>query len=364
MMKFVKIFAFLILAVAGVHAASTEAVVLVSDNPADLAVAQLLAQKINATVVVTPWGTLSAEAVAQIEQSGVNIVYVIGGPVAVPDAEVKINVTVKRLAGRDRYETAAMVAELWNVSSEVIIVHGFDEDGIKEAMEKARRLGIPLLLVKEDEVPEEVERTLEKLRFRRAVMVPAPDMDPNTIRERLRVHGIEEVEEVQIDFAERAYKAILKAEEEITEAETLLGNITSGREVAAARLIANAKRHLFIAKDAYNQSNYGEAFGLAVAAKEEAKAAKKILENVVVGEYEIEVEEAEIEIERHGLEKVKMEVEMEIHREEAREKERERAERAYEYSAEAGKQEDSGEYEVEVNKSYEWEEEREEHKKW
>jgi len=334
--------------VASAHAQETKPVILVSDNPADLAVAQLLAQKLNATIVTTPWGTLSEEAVRKIKVSGATVVYVVGGPVAVPDVEVKIEVKVKRIAGKDRYETAAIAASMWNETDEAVVVEGTDELGIREALEKARARGVPILLVKGDEVPEGVEKAIEKLRAKRLHVIPAPDMNITKIEKRFREYGVREVNSTHVDFAERAAEALEDAREAIAEADFNTSNVTSGWELAAARLLLNAKEHLKQAEDAYNESKYGRAFGLAVAAKHEAKAAKRILEHVAPGYFRRHVEEAEKEIEEHGLEKAREELERAKERmEKAREKMEKARERREEFGekveerARAGRQEDN-----------------------
>jgi len=330
--------------VASTYAQEVKPVVLVSDNPADLAVAQLLVQKLNATIVITPWGTLSEEAVKKIKASGATVVYVVGGPVAVPDVEVKIEAKVKRIAGKDRYETAAVAANMWNETEEAIVVEGTDEIGIREALEKAKARGVPILLVKDDEVPEGVEKAIEKLRAKRLHIIPAPDMNITKIEKRFREHGVREVNKTRVDFAERAAEALEDAREAVAEADFNTSNVTSGWELAAARLLLNAKEHLKQAESAYNESKYGEAFGLAVAAKHAAKAAKRIREHVAPGYFRRHVEEAEKEIEEHGLEKAKEELEKAREMAEKKmEKARERMEESREKMGErarAGRQED------------------------
>ncbi len=290
--------------------AQEQVAVLVSDNPADLAVAKVLAEKLDATLVVTPWGTLSQEAVEKIEASGAQVVYVVGGEVAVPDAEEVLDVEVRRLAGRDRYHTAALVARLWGTAERAVMVYGYDEEGIQEALENAMRMGMPLLFVKPDEVPEEVEETLSNLTCREVMLVPAPLMMRERLRERLREKGVEKFNETQVDARERAKRAIERAEEAIERAEETLNveNLSyeelDGRKVAALRLLIRAKRHLEAAEDAFEDGNYGMAFGMAVAAKANAEAALRIYEGIIVGNYRRHVDDAEREMEHKGARKL------------------------------------------------------------
>ncbi|NOZ58575.1 MAG: hypothetical protein GXO66_03220 [Euryarchaeota archaeon] len=345
------ILAALMAMLAPVHAQEVSIAVLVSDNPADYAVAQLLAEKLNATLVVTPWGVLTDEAVAEIEASGATLVYVVGGPVAVPDVEVKIKVEVKRIAGKDRYETAAIAASLWNATEEAIIVEGMDEYGIREALKRAKALGVPILLVKDDDVPEEVREAVKRLKAKRVHLIPAPDMNHTRIKEELKEH-VEDIEESRVDMQERAAEAIEDAREEIAEVEAELNttNITTGWELAAAKLLITAKRHLKEAEEAYNQSLFGRAFGLAVAAENKAEAADRLLERVAPGYYRRHVEEAEEEIEMHGIERAREELEKE---EEMMEKAREMAEEKRERAKERRERARAGKMEFEEEHEYE-----------
>jgi len=286
-------------------------IILVSDNPADLAIAQSLGEKLNIDIVITPWGTLSEEAIEKIQASGATQVYVIGGEVAVPDVEVKLNVKVKRFAGKDRHHTSALVAQEWGTAEEVVIAEGYDEEGIKEAMARAKAKGVPMLFVKPGEVPEEVAQAIEKLKCKAAVVVPAPNMVKERVRAKIREHGVEEINETAVNFEERAATAIEAAEEAIAQAEANISEINGGRSVAAARLVINAKKHLDRAKEAFNESSYGEAFGLAVAAKAQAEAAIKISQGIVVGNFKHAVVNAEQEIKAKGIAKVKGEIDVE-----------------------------------------------------
>lgn len=282
-----------------------EDIVLSSDDPADQAIGEILAQRLNTTLVTTPWGTLSEGAVTKIEESNATRVLVVGGKVAVPDVEETVDMDIKRLAGKDRYHTSALAASLWNSSGEAIVVEGRDEQAIKEALKEARQQGAPLLFAMNDHIPEEVREKLRELKVRKARFIPSPNMNASDIREEMEEEEVEEVQESEVDFEERAREAVKDAEEAVAEAEFNVSNATGPGEMAAANLLTNAREHLKKAESALNQSKYGRAFGLATAAKHEAKAASRIRERIVVGYYKEEVEEAEGLIEKHGLERAR-----------------------------------------------------------
>ena len=292
-------------------AQETSVIILVSDNSADLAVANTLAEKINATVIVTPWGTLSDEALQKIAASGAAEVYVIGGGVAVPGVEEKVNITVNRFAGRDRYHTSALIAREWKNCSEVFVAVGDDDQGIQDARIKAKAKNCPIVLVRPDSVPESVAASIEKLNASTAVLVPTPNMHVAEIKSKIRARGIGEINETRIDFKQRASKAIEDAEAAIARAEENTTEVTDGRTTAAARLVINAKKHLEAAKAAFDAEKYGRAFGLATAAKAQAENSIKISQNIVVGTFKMDVDLMKEEIKAKGLAKVKGEIDVE-----------------------------------------------------
>ncbi|GCC10585.1 N-acetylmuramoyl-L-alanine amidase LytC precursor [archaeon] len=287
-------------------AAHVNPVILVSNNPADQTIAQLLSGRINASIISTPWGTLSNETVAKVEQSGASIVYVIGGTVAVPEIASRINITVKRMGGKNRFATAAMVAEMWNSSKKAIIVQGYDDMGIKEAMQEAKKMNVPILFVRRNEVPAMVQSIIKKMHFEGTIIVPSPDMEQTRIENMLSTYGVKKVNITKVNFTERALTVLNKAEESINETSALLGeNITSGRQLAAEKLISDANNSLEMAKSAYANNSYGIAFGLATAARVEANSAKMILRHVFVGAYKEDVNGAEAEIKTYGIREAK-----------------------------------------------------------
>ncbi|MBI5253903.1 MAG: hypothetical protein HY930_05865 [Euryarchaeota archaeon] len=300
-----------LLVLSGITSAQTNVIILVSDNPADLAVANTLAEKINVKVVVTPWGTLSDEAVQKITASGAAEVYVVGGSVAVPDAEVGIKIKVKRFAGEDRYHTSALIAKEWKNCSEVFVAVGDDDQGIQDAGTKAKVKKCPVVFVRPDSVPSSVAASIENLSASTAVLIPTPNMQVAEIKSKIRARGVGEINETKIDFKQRAAKAIEDAEAAIARAEGNTTEVADGRTTAAARLVINAKKHLEAAKVAFGAEKYGEAFGLATAAKNQAENSIKISQNIVVGTFKMDVDLMKEEIKARGLAKVKGEIDVE-----------------------------------------------------
>lgn len=307
--KFALVALLLLSGFESVHGASV--IILVSDNSADLAVANTLAEKVNVSVVVTPWGTLSDEAVQKINASGAVEVYVVGGSVAVPDVEVKIKIKVKRFAGDDRYHTSALVAQEWKNCSEVFVAVGDDDQGIQDARIKIKAKNCPVVFVRPDSVPESVAASMGKLNASTAVLIPTPNMQVAEIKSKLKAKGIGDVNETKIDSKERASKAIANAEAAIALAEENATEVTDGRTAAAAQLVINAKKHLQAAKTAFDAGKYGEAFGLATAAKAQAENSMRISQKIVIGTFKKDVSETEEDVKARGLARVKGEIDAE-----------------------------------------------------
>ena len=291
----------MVIGMAAVSAAiSTSAIILTSDNEADLAVANALADKMGAKVVVTPWGTLSDEAIDEIETSGATMVYVIGGEVAVPDVEEKIKIKVKRFAGKDRYETAALVAKEWKECHRVVIAVGHDFIGINQALQEAKKNKCPIILIKPDEIPKEAEEVLEELNANESIIVECPNLN-NTVKAQIKAHI---VEEIKSNWEERAKEAIDKANETIIKAKNISGTITNATTAAASKLIINAEYHLSKAVEAFEEENYGKAFGLAIAAKENAENAIRIIQGIKGGTLGKEVHKWEEKINTSGVDEI------------------------------------------------------------
>jgi putative cell wall-binding protein len=294
-----------------VAAQEANVIILVSDNVADLAVANTLAEKIHVKVVVTPWGTLSDEAVQELNASGATEVYVVGGNVAVPEVEVKVNIKVKRFAGEDRYHTSALIAREWKNCSEVFVAVGNDDQGIQDARAKAKVKKCPIVYVRPDSMPESVAASIEKLNASVAVLIPTPNMHVAKIKSKIREKGIDEVNETRIDFKQRALKAIEDAEAAIALAEENASEVIDGRTAAAAKQVINAKMHLEMAKEAFDAGDYGKAFGLATAAEAEAESSIKISQRILVGTFKMDVNNWEEEIKAKGIAKVKGDIDIE-----------------------------------------------------
>jgi hypothetical protein len=299
-----------LLAIPGLAYAGESAVILASDNPADFAVAGALGEKLGLDVITTPWGTLGDESVQQIRASRRAKAYVVGGAAAVPEAEdtlAQYDISVERIGGGDRYETAALVAGKWDKSARVFIADGFDTQGIGDAAERARAADAPIVFVRRENVHQTVADAIAGLNATEAVLVPAPDMDTQSIEASIRATGVTMIETVETDLEERARSAVEEAAAAVSGAGANASEeITDAESVAAFRLLERAREHLNYARGALDAERYGEAFGQAVASRENAENSARVSSGVVVGHLRTYVDGARAEIE--ALVKLKIDI--------------------------------------------------------
>lgn len=149
---------------------SANTVILVRGNDyADALTGVPLAHQLNAPVLLTERDRLNTRTRAEMIRLQAQEVYILGGESAISEqvsAELAaLNVQVIRIAGEDRYETAEKVAQLHSSggSDTAMVVSGENfPDGISAASYAARK-GYPVLLSREQSVPDATNRAIADL---------------------------------------------------------------------------------------------------------------------------------------------------------------------------------------------------------
>lgn len=268
------------------QAQSLSIVILVSDNEADSALAEELAEVLNATVVVTTWGVYDPNVTAEIMENAPDKVIIIGGPDAVPkDYETdlgELGVSYVRWYGENRYETNLEVLkkaieeypELFE-GVKIVIAHGRDLGAIKQAKGIE---GKKFVLYVDNNLTNTTEIIGTLLKTKSVIIIKSPLMDNETaeeirehVRERVRDGNVTE-EDVNVT-AEMAWEAIQVAINRTETAKEMLDDLPVP---AAKRLIEIAEKKIQIANESYNEGNYGKAYGQAIAAKAHAEAVIKL----------------------------------------------------------------------------------------
>jgi len=163
--------------VGGASAAETVTVILVSDNAADSAIAQYLANLTGAVVVTTTWGTYDPNVTAEILSYAPSQVIIIGGPDAVVEEYAadleEYNVTTYRWWGASRYETDLAVmgnaSRLFGIKFNAsVVVAGNDSLAVQTALRLAVQNRAVLLYVNQST---NVTRLMERFGVREAIVV-------------------------------------------------------------------------------------------------------------------------------------------------------------------------------------------------
>ena len=262
--------------------ATLSIVILVSDNEADSALAEDLASILNATIVVTTWGVYDTNVTAEIMSYAPDKVIIIGGPDAVPkEYETDLNelgIPYVRWYGEDRYETNLEVIkyaleeypELF-VNIKIVIAHGRDLGAIKQV--KGIQ-GKKFVIYVDKNLTNQTEIIGTLLKTKTVIIIKSPLMDNETaemirerVRERVQNGNITE-EDIGIT-PEMAWEAIEIAINRTETAKEVLDNLTIP---SATKLLELAEKEIQIAKESYNEGNYGKAYGQAIAAKAHAEA--------------------------------------------------------------------------------------------
>ncbi len=322
-----------------VFAEDAGTVIVASDNEADLTAAEAAAaQDADAAVVTSPWGEDSNSTIESVLAKNPKKIIIIGGPIAIPDAlELRLrdrlrirnmtqNMTVIRVYGKDRYETAAEIAvHFWGNATNVVIVQGDDIREMQKRLLEAKQDRIPVLYIKNGEVPDYVKAKLKLLKVKNARLYLAPDANETEIDDDLKETEVRNVTKVKEKLAERALEALADAKEAIDKAEAVINitNETNNTTIAASRLLALAQREYANANASFENASYGRAFGQAVAAQAHAKAAVKIHGRVLSGDFMKQVEKVQKEIRERGMKQVREQAREEL--EKAREEFRENA---------------------------------------
>ncbi|WP_160721958.1 cell wall-binding repeat-containing protein [Isachenkonia alkalipeptolytica] len=131
----------------------------------DALAASVLAGSVDAPILLTQTDRIPDVTKEGIRALGAETVYVMGGTAAVGDGLLEdLGVEVKRVAGNNRYETAAEVAEEASVDHrEGLIVQGNALADALSVGSVAHKQGMPILLVGSSHVPQATKDQIESL---------------------------------------------------------------------------------------------------------------------------------------------------------------------------------------------------------
>jgi len=156
--------------------ATANNVVLTRDDlVADAMVAVPLAKKEDAPILMTSSNALKASVASEILKLNAKTVYIIGGEGAISSSvESQLQgygISTIRVAGSDRYETAAKIAALVGSPGTVYLAYGYGEPDALAASALAAEQGIPILLTDTNVLPDSTKNELAKLAPRNLILL-------------------------------------------------------------------------------------------------------------------------------------------------------------------------------------------------
>ncbi|WP_347548448.1 cell wall-binding repeat-containing protein [Pseudalkalibacillus hwajinpoensis] len=116
-----------------------------------------LAYKLKSPILLSGKISLSSESVKEIDRLGARKAIILGGTSAVPESVKdqldEMGLTVERISGGDRFETAAKIAAKLGSYNQAIIAYGMDFPDALSIAPYASENGYPILLTKTAELP-------------------------------------------------------------------------------------------------------------------------------------------------------------------------------------------------------------------
>ncbi len=170
-----------------------------------------LAYKNSCPILLTESATLTAETEAEIKRLGATRAIILGGTGAISSTvEQKLSqlgLSVTRISGEDRYDTAAKIAlEVGSPSRTAIIATGENfADALAISSHSAENQK-PILLVRKDVLPKKTEDTLSSLNISSVVIVGGTGAVSQTVQDALIAMGITVTRIAGTDRYDTAYK--------------------------------------------------------------------------------------------------------------------------------------------------------------
>jgi len=273
--------------------AAPSAVILVSDNPADMAMARFVANFTGYPVVVTGWGVYNMSVSMKVLSYHPSKVIIIGGPLAVPEEYAegfqKMNVSVVRWGGENRYETNLRVISALKelgvtFSSAKVLVPGNASPAISIALKTAVREHSLLVYINSTAALQEVGGNV-------TIILPQ-------WMKSLKMPEVAKIKHVDVT-ARWAAVEVNRASSRLGAIERM-ANGTNSTEIL--RMVELARKNIAEAKDCLAHGEYVRAYTLASIANGELDSAVKLIN--LDPEAKLNAEAADFEFYIHGMKQI------------------------------------------------------------
>lgn len=172
------------------------------DNLADGLVASLLAGEIKAPILLTRPNSVPKDTEDALKALGVKNAYLIGGNQAITDETEGsiegLGVQTERVAGKNRFETAVAITEKAGTGNKTaLIVNGASYSDALAVGPAAYSQGYPILLVQNDNIPQETKDALITYGIENIVIIGGTSVVSEVVATELsKLPGIQEIERV------------------------------------------------------------------------------------------------------------------------------------------------------------------------
>ncbi|MBC2579513.1 cell wall-binding repeat-containing protein [Clostridium sp. DJ247] len=177
---------------AGWKDGSDYAIIANGEEFADALCSVPLAKKYNAPVLLTESGNLSQATKQELERLKSKHVIIVGGDTVVsPQALSTISNSlsnkpdVRRIYGKDRFETSAKVAEELGAVDSAFITYGYNYADALSVSSIAAIKGIPILLTDKDALPDSVEKYISGKKISNSYIVGLQGVISNNVEDKL-----------------------------------------------------------------------------------------------------------------------------------------------------------------------------------
>ena len=156
---------------------SDTVVITRGDDFADALTGVPLAFKLDAPVLLTLNNKLYKETMNEIKRLGAKNVVILGGQSAISDSITKelekVGLEVKRIAGANRFETAAKIASevAPDGAGRVVVANGMDFPDALSVASHAAKEGLPILLTQTNKIPKETLDAVKVLEATESLVV-------------------------------------------------------------------------------------------------------------------------------------------------------------------------------------------------
>lgn len=142
---------------------SEYAILVSGQNYPDALCACPLSKKYNAPIILTAEDKLDERAAQLMKSSEVSKVFIIGKSISknVEDTLSSMGIKNERIGGKNRYETAMLVADYVGIKDRIVVVSGENYPDALSIAPIAAIMDMPIILVSKENVPDEVKNYLK-----------------------------------------------------------------------------------------------------------------------------------------------------------------------------------------------------------